>query len=135
MTRNKGVDVGHVQVCKQLQCLCELSFLHESWLPLIIILKVIVNIKCIYFNIYIYICKDKYKNGFLFCSQILNTKPTISGDLSPEASDFISRLLVKNARRRLGGGKLDAQGVKRHPFFKVSSFPHHICYLTKLCWF
>ena len=37
-------------------------------------------------------------------------------------SDFISKLLVKDPRKRLGGGEEDAEELKRHPFFNVSSF-------------
>jgi ribosomal protein S6 kinase alpha-5 len=37
-------------------------------------------------------------------------------------SDFISKLLVKDPRRRLGGGEEDAEELKRHAFFSVSFF-------------
>ncbi|KAL1124522.1 hypothetical protein AAG570_001148, partial [Ranatra chinensis] len=50
--------------------------------------------------------------------RILKTNPPIPEDLSPEVSDFISKLLVKDPRRRLGGGVEDAIELKRHPFFK-----------------
>lgn len=39
------------------------------------------------------------------------------GYLSPMVRDFITRLLVKDPRRRLGGGPSDANELKRHPFF------------------
>ncbi|CAK1549342.1 unnamed protein product [Leptosia nina] len=39
-------------------------------------------------------------------------------DVSPEVEDFIKKLLVKDPRRRLGGGEGDAEELKRHPFFK-----------------
>ncbi|KAI5737364.1 hypothetical protein M8J76_012789 [Diaphorina citri] len=51
--------------------------------------------------------------------RILKTEPPIPEDLSPDVADFISRLLVKDPRRRLGGGELDAEELKRHPFFNV----------------
>jgi serine/threonine protein kinase len=84
-------------------------------------LDALINSDWIDFNIYI--GKDICKNGFLFCSRILNTEPIISDDLSPVVSDFISKLLIKDPRKRLGGGRLDAEAVKGHPFFKVSSLP------------
>lgn len=37
--------------------------------------------------------------------------------LSDEVWDFITRLLVKDPRRRLGGGPRDAKDLKEHPFF------------------
>jgi len=49
--------------------------------------------------------------------RILKTNPPIPNDLSPQVSDFISKLLVKDPRRRLGGGEEDAEELKRHPFF------------------
>jgi hypothetical protein len=67
-----------------------------------------------------------------FCSKILNQEPTIKTSLSPEASDLIHKLLVKNYQRRLGGGTTGSQAVKEHSFFKVSSLPHHVSYLTVL---
>ncbi|KAL1457825.1 hypothetical protein WDU94_008017 [Cyamophila willieti] len=51
--------------------------------------------------------------------RILKTEPPIPEDLSPDVADFISQLLVKDPRRRLGGGDLDAEELKRHPFFNV----------------
>ncbi|KAJ0170454.1 hypothetical protein K1T71_013825, partial [Dendrolimus kikuchii] len=38
--------------------------------------------------------------------------------VSPEVQDFIKKLLVKDPRRRLGGGDGDAEELKRHPFFQ-----------------
>lgn len=46
--------------------------------------------------------------------------PPMPQGFSPEVADFISRLLVKNPRKRLGGGEEDAEELKRHPFFAVS---------------
>jgi hypothetical protein len=54
--------------------------------------------------------------------------PHIPEELSPEAVDLISNLLEKEETERLGGGEEGADAIKRHPFFKVSSFP--ICYRT-----
>jgi hypothetical protein len=115
---------------RKLKCLYEFWYLHESWMPSIIILTAIVNSVCVYFNIYV--CENRYQNGFFFCSKILNQEPTIKNSLSPEASDLICKFLVKNYRRRLGGGTTGAQAVKEHPFFKVSSLLHHISYVTVL---
>ncbi|XP_047999813.1 probable serine/threonine-protein kinase HSL1 [Leguminivora glycinivorella] len=39
-------------------------------------------------------------------------------EVSPEVQDFIKKLLVKDPRRRLGGGESDADELKRHPFFQ-----------------
>jgi serine/threonine protein kinase len=61
-----------------------------------------------------------------FFSQILTAEPHIPDGLSPEASDFISKLLVKDPRQRLGGGENDAEELKRHPFFIVSFSPCHM---------
>lgn len=38
--------------------------------------------------------------------------------MGPEVADFISKLLVKDPRKRLGGGEGDAKELKRHPFFR-----------------
>lgn len=38
-------------------------------------------------------------------------------DFSPQVTNFISRLLVKDPRRRLGGGPRDAKELKEHAFF------------------
>uniref|UniRef100_T1JBX6 Ribosomal protein S6 kinase n=1 Tax=Strigamia maritima TaxID=126957 RepID=T1JBX6_STRMM len=50
--------------------------------------------------------------------RILKSNPPIPGDLSSSVRDFIQRLLVKNPRKRLGGGPADANELKRHHFFK-----------------
>lgn len=50
--------------------------------------------------------------------RILKTQPPLPADLSPEVRDFISRLLVKDPRQRLGGGTRDADELKEHSFFK-----------------
>lgn len=54
------------------------------------------------------------------------TNPPIPDDLSADVADFISKLLVKDPRKRLGGGEEDAEELKRHPFFRVSSPTHHM---------
>ncbi|XP_045602988.1 ribosomal protein S6 kinase alpha-5 isoform X2 [Procambarus clarkii] len=51
--------------------------------------------------------------------RILKTQPPLPSELSPEVRDFISRLLVKDPRQRLGGGPLDAKEIKEHAFFKT----------------
>lgn len=50
--------------------------------------------------------------------RILKTEPPIPDDLGKEVSDFISKLLVKDPRKRLGGGDGDASELKSHSFFK-----------------
>jgi len=49
--------------------------------------------------------------------RILNLEPMMPDFLNPDVKDFILRLLVKDPRKRLGGGPLDAEEVKRHKFF------------------
>ncbi|KAF5297430.1 hypothetical protein FQR65_LT01361 [Abscondita terminalis] len=50
--------------------------------------------------------------------RILKTTPPIPEALGKDVADFISRLLVKDPRKRLGGGIGDATELKRHSFFK-----------------
>lgn len=50
--------------------------------------------------------------------RILKTQPPIPDHLSVEVRDFIQRLLIKDPRKRLGGGVSDANELKRHKFFK-----------------
>ncbi|CAH0546581.1 unnamed protein product [Brassicogethes aeneus] len=50
--------------------------------------------------------------------RILKTTPPIPESLGKDVADFISKLLVKDPRKRLGGGKEDAKELKRHSFFK-----------------
>lgn len=50
--------------------------------------------------------------------RILKTNPPIPDGLSPEVADLISALLVKDPRKRLGGGEQDALELKKHPFFR-----------------
>ncbi|KRT82980.1 phosphotransferase, partial [Oryctes borbonicus] len=51
--------------------------------------------------------------------RILKTTPPIPDALGKDVADFISKLLVKDPRQRLGGGEDDAKELKRHPFFKT----------------
>ncbi|GBM41080.1 Ribosomal protein S6 kinase alpha-5 [Araneus ventricosus] len=44
--------------------------------------------------------------------------PPIPDHLSSEVKDFIKRLLVKDPRKRLGGGLTDSEELKQHRFFK-----------------
>jgi serine/threonine protein kinase len=54
--------------------------------------------------------------------RILKTNPIIPDSLSQDASDFISKLLVKDPEGRLGGGKDNTDEIKRHSFFKGMSW-------------
>lgn len=55
--------------------------------------------------------------------RILKQEPPTPKQLSPEATDFISRLLVKDPRKRLGGGPRDATELKEHPYFTRAPSP------------
>ncbi|XP_071553758.1 ribosomal protein S6 kinase alpha-5 isoform X1 [Temnothorax nylanderi] len=46
-----------------------------------------------------------------------NDPPPMPSHMSANVSDFITRLLVKDPRQRLGGGPRDAKELKEHPFF------------------
>ncbi|CAH0697718.1 unnamed protein product [Spodoptera exigua] len=50
--------------------------------------------------------------------RIVRCSYPVPPDVSPEVQDFIRKLLVKDPRRRLGGGEHDAEELKRHPFFQ-----------------
>ncbi|RXG52442.1 Ribosomal protein S6 kinase alpha-5 [Armadillidium vulgare] len=50
--------------------------------------------------------------------RILRTQPPIPSSLSSEVKDFITKLLEKDPRKRLGGGPEDSLMLKQHPFFK-----------------
>ncbi|XP_053674358.1 uncharacterized protein LOC128724661 [Anopheles nili] len=50
--------------------------------------------------------------------RILETDAVIPENISPEATDFIRKLLVKDPKRRLGSGKNDAADLKSHPFMQ-----------------
>jgi ribosomal protein S6 kinase alpha-5 len=49
--------------------------------------------------------------------RILNCEPPMPDFLGRDVSDFILRLLVKDPRKRMGGGPGDAEEVKAHRFF------------------
>jgi serine/threonine protein kinase len=51
--------------------------------------------------------------------RIITEEPYIPHNFSINATDFISKLLVKDPQKRLGGGKEDAEELKRHPFWKT----------------
>lgn len=51
--------------------------------------------------------------------KITNTEAVIPDHLSRDAKDFIRKLLVKDPRRRLGGGSADASELKSHNFFRT----------------
>lgn len=50
--------------------------------------------------------------------RILRTTPPIPESIGRDVADFIRRLLIKDPRKRLGGGEGDAKELKRHSFFK-----------------
>ncbi|XP_044753134.1 ribosomal protein S6 kinase alpha-5-like [Coccinella septempunctata] len=51
--------------------------------------------------------------------RILKTTPPIPDYLGKDVASFLSGLLERDPRKRLGGGKDDARELKRHPFFKT----------------
>ncbi|XP_058805745.1 ribosomal protein S6 kinase alpha-5-like [Phymastichus coffea] len=55
--------------------------------------------------------------------RILTKDPPEPKNLTPEGTDFICRLLVKNPRERLGGGPEDAAELKNHSFFTKAPPP------------
>ena len=50
--------------------------------------------------------------------RIISAEPMMPDILSPDVKDFILKLLVKDPRKRLGGGPDDAESVRSHVFFK-----------------
>ncbi|GBO98940.1 Ribosomal protein S6 kinase alpha-5 [Eumeta japonica] len=52
--------------------------------------------------------------------RILRCNYPVPPDVGPDIADFIAKLLVKDPRKRLGGGDGDAEELKRHTFFKVT---------------
>lgn len=50
--------------------------------------------------------------------RILKSQPPIPENMSADVKDFIQKLLVKDPRKRLGGGIDDALELKKHKFFK-----------------
>lgn len=59
------------------------------------------------------------KKFIIYFRRILRTQPPIPSSLSSEVKDFITKLLEKDPRKRLGGGPEDSLMLKQHPFFKV----------------
>ena len=51
--------------------------------------------------------------------RILKSDAPMPGFLSDDVKDFILKLLVKEPRKRLGGGVSDAEEVKTHRFFRT----------------
>ena len=54
--------------------------------------------------------------------RILNCEPPMPDFLGRDVSEFILRLLVKDPRKRMGGGTGDAEEVKAHRFFASISW-------------
>ena len=52
--------------------------------------------------------------------RILNAEPMMPDFLTGDVKDFILKLLVKDPKKRLGGGVTDAVEVKSHRFFSPS---------------
>ncbi|XP_075741478.1 ribosomal protein S6 kinase alpha-5-like isoform X2 [Rhipicephalus microplus] len=50
--------------------------------------------------------------------RILKSQPPIPDRITGDVKDFILKLLIKDPRKRLGGGIEDAEEIKRHRFFK-----------------
>jgi len=50
--------------------------------------------------------------------RILRAEPPMPDFLSKDVTDFILKLLVKEPRKRMGGGTMDAEEIKAHKFFK-----------------
>ncbi|KAL1426156.1 hypothetical protein MTO96_018418 [Rhipicephalus appendiculatus] len=50
--------------------------------------------------------------------RILKSQPPIPDRITGDIRDFIQKLLIKDPRKRLGGGIEDAEEIKRHRFFK-----------------
>jgi serine/threonine protein kinase len=57
------------------------------------------------------------ENLHVMYERILRQKLTFPNYLSDEAKDFLTGLLDRNPKTRLGGGDTDAVDVKKHPFF------------------
>jgi serine/threonine protein kinase len=71
---------------------------------------------------YIQVCfNSKYNNELLFYRRIMGKRPEIPNYVSHDLGDIITKLLDKDAHRRL-----KIKEIKAHPFFKISSFPYVI---------
>jgi len=57
------------------------------------------------------------ENLQLMYEKIIRAKLTFPPYLSDKAKSFLSQLLDRNPKHRLGGSESDADDVKRHPFF------------------
>lgn len=58
----------------------------------------------------------EHNNKAEIAKRILKYHPPIPEHLTPQAQDFLRRLLVKDPSQRLGGGQSDASQLKEHPF-------------------
>jgi serine/threonine protein kinase len=56
-------------------------------------------------------------------SQIITEQPYLPDYLSFDAANFISKLLVKDPRKHLGGGEDDAEELRRHPLTYLINSP------------
>lgn len=50
--------------------------------------------------------------------RILREPPPLPAHLGPDVKDFIMKLLIKDPKKRLGGGRNDASEIKAHSFFR-----------------
>jgi hypothetical protein len=66
------------------------------------------------------------KNEFDMFEMIKNCKPKFPKDMDPDAVDLISKILVKDPKKRLGAGPKgsanDVAALKKHPFFSGIEF-------------
>jgi hypothetical protein len=63
------------------------------------------------------------QDAFFLYRQIIEDPLIVPPYMSDEAVDLVSKLLIKDERKRLGASVHGAEEIKKHPFFKVSSFP------------
>jgi serine/threonine protein kinase len=63
-------------------------------------------------------CENESLSEDELITRVTEDEPYIPDNLSPDAADFISKLLVKDPKQRLGGGEDGVEELKRHPFFK-----------------
>jgi hypothetical protein len=70
-----------------------------------------------------HVFNGKYRYGLFFYSKILFYVPLIPQWFTVSAAEFVTELLQKDPKTRLGWGTDGAQDVKDHPFFDVSPFP------------
>jgi hypothetical protein len=107
-----------------ISCMTYLKYLdvnHTLTRPFLVTLTDIININCeCMFDKYVFNGKLKY--GLSFYSKILYHAPYIPPSFSASAADFVSVLLEKKQKVRLGVGIDGAENVKQHQFFNVSYF-------------